>query len=66
MVGSYWLDRLNHIVWIVSAESYRYPSSWIRSEKLGLYALAGIMGDIGLLLDGWDGRTGWGRGGTRV
>ena len=35
-----------------------------RSDKLDFYMLAGIMGEIGLLLDGWDGMTKWGGGGT--
>ena len=39
----------------VDAGSYWF--SPVRSEKLGFYALAGIIGEIGLLLAGWDGRT---------
>ena len=63
------LDRIGWIVWIVSdgillAGLYRYPFSWVCSEKLDLCALVGIMGEIGLLLSGWDGWTGWDGGGT--
>ena len=46
------------------AISYQfYP---VRSEKMDFYALDGIMGEIGLLLYGWDGRNGWDGGGTGV
>ena len=44
--------------------SYRFDS--VRLKKLAFYALAVIMGEIGLLLAGWDGqtgRTGWDGGG---
>ena len=66
MAGSYRLDRLDCIGWIASAESYKYWSSWIHSEKLAFYALAGIMGEIGLILARWDRQTIWDRGGTEV
>ena len=36
----------------------------VLSEKLDFYALAGIMGETGLLMDWRDGRTGWDGGGT--
>ena len=48
-------------------ESYQFTP--VCSEKLDFYALAGIMGEIGLLLAGWDGRTGhtrWDGGGMEV
>ena len=49
------------------AGSYRFTP--VCSEKLAFYALAGRMGEIGLLLDGWDGRTrrnGWDGGGMET
>ena len=66
MAGLYRLDHLDCIVWIVSAELYWYRYSWVRSEKLDFYALAGIMEEIILLLDIWDGRTGKDGNGTWV
>ena len=44
--------------------SYRF--TLVHLDQLGFYALDGIMGEIGLPLAGWDGRTrrtGWNRGG---
>ena len=45
--------------------SYRFAP--VFSEKLDVYVLEGIMGEIGLLLDRWDrktGQTGWDGSGT--
>ena len=36
---------------------YRFAP--VCSNKLAFYALDSIMGETGLLLAGWDGRTGW-------
>ena len=44
----------------VDAGSYWFTP--VRMEKLDFYALAGIMGEIGLLLAGWDRLTRWDRG----
>ena len=43
-----------------------YWFSLVHSEKLAFYALGGIMGEIGLLLDGWDRWNGWSGGRTGV
>ena len=55
--------RLYVVTFIGDDGSYQF--TMIRSEKLVFNALAGIMGEIGLLLAGWDRRTGqtiWGGG----
>ena len=46
---------LQRRLWIISF-------SPVLSKKLDFYTMAGILGDIGLLLAGWDGQTGWDRG----
>ena len=47
-------------------DSGLYRFDLVCSEKLAFYELADIMGEISLLLAGWDGRTRWGGGGTGV
>ena len=45
--------RLVGVPFRIDAGSYWFTS--VCSEKLDFYAIAGIMGEIGLLLSGWDG-----------
>ena len=52
-----------------SGDAGLYRFAPVCSNKLAFYALDSIMGEIGLLLDGWDGRTrrnGWDGGGMET
>ena len=46
-----------------SGDAGLYRFAPVFSNKLAFYVLYSIMGETGLLLAGWDGRTGWDRGG---
>ena len=58
-----WLHfgRLVGVFFIREYVSYRFNP--VRSEKLDFYDLDGIIGEMGLLLAGWEGWTIWDRGG---
>ena len=64
-IGINCIHRLNYrrlvgVTFRGGAGSYWFAP--VCSEKLAFYAIAGILGEIGLMLSGWDGqnrRTGW-------